>query len=223
MHNHAIVVLDATGSMSGQEERVVKSANEYVNSLPEQTHLTLFQFDSKRWITFFDGDAASWKEMERKDYTPGAMTPLYDSVGKAINHADSIASSGDRVMMMVDTDGYENASREHTQRSIRAMVEERKKAGWAFMFMSQGLDRASVENIAVQGASMGMSRQRATHSSRMGNYARAGVRTRDYFLRGEQPAEGETLDDNRDSEPVGTGRKAFRKSRTRPERSPRSP
>ncbi len=42
---------------------------------------------------------------------------------------------------MVDTDGEENFSKEHNQESIKALVNTREKEGWAFLFMSQGLDR----------------------------------------------------------------------------------
>ena len=43
---HAIVVLDETGSMRGQEERVTTSLNEYVDGLPKGTRLAVFKFDS---------------------------------------------------------------------------------------------------------------------------------------------------------------------------------
>ena len=35
------------------------------------------------------------------------MTPLYDAIAKSIAHAESVASNGDKVMVMIDTDGYE--------------------------------------------------------------------------------------------------------------------
>ena len=195
MQKYAVVVLDATGSMAGQEQRVVTSANEYVKTLPEDTHLTVFMFDSERWLTFFEGEATSWAPMKREDYSPGAMTPLYDAVGRAIIHVEGLVSDGDRVMMMVDTDGYENASQEHTQESIKAMVEQRKEAGWAFMLMSQGLDRVVAEDLAAQGSAVGMSSQPAVYSARASNYARASAQTAAYFEDGEQPADGEILDE----------------------------
>ena len=233
MQNYAVVVLDATGSMSGQEERVITSANEYVTGLPESTHLTLFMFDSERWITFFNGDTASWKKMKMRDYETGSTTPLFDAIGKAIGHADRLVSDGDRVMMMVDTDGYENASHEHTQESIKALVEARKKAGWAFMFMSAGLDRADAETIAYQGASLGMPRLGAVRTSRRANFSRARDRTRGYFERGELPVDEEILVDlpdesiEPDPEPAGAGRSSsrtssFRSAPFRPERGRQS-
>ena len=206
MGNYAVVVLDATGSMACQEDRVVSSTNEYVRSLPEDTHLTVFMFDSERWLTFFEGATASWAPMQREDYSPGTMTPLLDAVGRAIRYADGLASDGDRVMMMVDTDGYENASREHTRESIKALVEHRKEAGWAFMLMSQGLDRGEAEDLAAQGAAVGMSVQPAVHESRQRNYARAASQTVAYFADGAQPTDGEVLEEDNEPESEEDGR-----------------
>ena len=73
--NHAVVTLDETGSMRGQEERVVSALNQYVNALPKGTNLTVFKFDSKRWVTQFAGFAKGWKPLTLKDYRPGAWTP----------------------------------------------------------------------------------------------------------------------------------------------------
>ncbi len=208
MSNYSVVVLDATGSMTGQEDRVVTSANEYVKTLPEDTHLTVFMFDSERWLTFFEDTASSWTKMESKDYAPGAMTPLFDAVGRAIKHADGLASDGDRVMMMVDTDGYENASKEHTQQSIKALVEQRKEAGWAFMLMSQGLDRVVAEDLAAQGSAVGMTTQPAVYAARASNYARASAQTVAYFTDGSQPTDDEVLeeDEEPESKPAQEGR-----------------
>ncbi len=65
---HAIVTLDETGSMSGQEHRVVTSLNEYVKKLPKKTRLTVFKFDSARWTKSFCGPVKKWKPMREKDY-----------------------------------------------------------------------------------------------------------------------------------------------------------
>ena len=179
--NNAVVVLDATGSMSGQEQRVVTSMNEYVGNLPDDTRLKVFMFDSDRWETFYEGAVSDWKPMKTDDYSPGAMTPLFDAVGKAIGYADSIAASGDKIMVMIDTDGFENHSRMHTEASIKALVEDRKGKDWAFMFMSQGLDQAEAQVHGRQGANLGMTVMAASAATRVSNYAAAAVQTDSYF------------------------------------------
>ncbi len=179
--NHAIVTLDETGSMSGQEHRVVTSLNEYVQQLPKKTRLTVFKFDSQRWTRFFCGSVKKWTPMKEKDYRPGAMTPLYDAIAKSIAHAESVASNGDKVMVMIDTDGYENASREHTQETCLALVSKKKKAGWEFLFMSAGVDQKQATVVGAAGKTLGMRVNAAPYAKRSSNYAKASSQTRTYF------------------------------------------
>ena len=188
MTNRAVVCLDETGSMRGQEKRVVTSMNEYVEQLPKSTRITVFKFDSTHWTKFFDGAKSDWKEMKEGDYTPGAMTPLYDAVAKAIEHAKSAAKAKDKVMVMIDTDGFENASKEQTQDSIKAYVEQQKKAGWEFLFMASGLDEKAAVAVGATGQSIGTQVLAATYSNRGANYAAAASTTNAYFNSGSTVA-----------------------------------
>ena len=177
----AVVVLDATGSMGGQEKRVVSSMNEYAKALPKKAHLTVFMFNSTRWDKFFDGKAGDWKKMKEKDYEPGAMTPLYDCIAKGMAHADGLASDGDKVMIMIDTDGMDNASRECTVESCRKTVKKKKKAGWAFQFMANGVDDFAAQQTAMTGAALQMHTKFGSHRLRASNYAAAAGVTLSYF------------------------------------------
>ncbi len=179
--NYAAICLDETGSMSGQEERVVTSLNEYVHQLPDDVHVTVFTFDSERWTKFYDDDKKSWEGMTTADYSPGAMTPLYDAVGKVLRHAETLAGDGDRVMIMVDTDGYENASTEHTAASIKAAVETKKRAGWEFLFMASGIDEPRAAQVGATGRALGMTVDAAPYRLRSENYLVAARRTRSFF------------------------------------------
>ena len=178
---HAIVTLDETGSMRGQQHRVVTSLNEYVDQLSKKTRLTVFKFDSERWTTFFRGKVKKWKPMKEKDYRPGAMTPLYDAIAKSIAHAESVASKGDKVMVMIDTDGYENASREHSLESCLALVSQKREAGWEFLFMSAAVDQKQAAFVGKTGKALGMRVNAAPYARRSLNYKRASAQTRDYF------------------------------------------
>ena len=167
--------------MSGQQERVVTSLNEYVKQLPDDSHITVFKFDSMRWTKFFEDAKGEWKEMKLADYSPGAMTPLYDAIGKTIAHAESLAKDGDKVMVMIDTDGYENASQEHTLEAIKSKVEERKAKDWAFLFMASGLDTRAATQVGATGQALNMSTRATAHSGRVAAYASAGGQTQAYF------------------------------------------
>ena len=202
MTNYAVVALDATGSMNGQEERVVSSMNEYVAGLPDDTHVSVFMFDTERWESYFEGEKTDWPKMERENYRPGTMTPLYDAVAKILTHADGLASDGDKVMVMVDTDGFENASKEHTQGSVTALVKQKKDAGWAFLFMSAGLDKADAVQHGVAGSAMGMSVQVASVGLRCDSYAHAAGQTTSYYAGGGGPKDWSADDAVKDKKKV---------------------
>ena len=198
MKNHAIVVLDETGSMGGQEDRVCSSMNEYVKGLPKKTRLAVFKFDSTHWTKFFSGRIKKWKAMCREDYTPGAMTPLWDAIGKAIAYAKGKASKGDKVMVMVDTDGFENCSKEHTQPSVTALIEKCKKKGWEFLFMSGGIGRQEAVAVGATGKSLGMSSMSASHTLRSAAYNAASSRTAEYFGGNTMEQVARVIDDEED-------------------------
>lgn len=181
MAKHAVVVLDATGSMRGQEERVVSSMNEYAAALPGKCSLTVFMFDSNRWEKFYSGAAKAWREMRVADYRPGAMTPLYDSIGKALDHARKKSSKGDKVMVMIDTDGFENASTDHTRESIVSLIEKCKAKGWAFQFMANALTEQEAAQVAAVGKSLGMQTRPAAYAMRSSSYQAAACDTVSYF------------------------------------------
>ena len=177
----AIVVLDASGSMAGQENRVVSSMNEYVAGLPSVTRLQVYMFDSERWDCYFNDLVETWQPMQAKDYYPGKMTPLYDAVSKGVALAATSFPAEAKVMVMIDTDGMENASREHSAATIQAVVDAHRAKGWEFLFMSQGLDHASSVKHGMTGQSMGMAVQNYSAHNREVSYQAAAGQTRSYF------------------------------------------
>ena len=184
--NIAVAVLDMTGSMTGQEERVVSSMNEYVSALPKTCDMTVFLFNSNTWDTMYSGKVSKWTPMERSRYKPNFTTPLYDSIAKAIQYAEAKASEGDKVMIMIDTDGFENASTDYDRMNggaekIKALVKECEDKGWAFKFMANGLDEQAAMQVGMIGRSLGMNTVQTTYANRTATYASAGRTTAEYF------------------------------------------
>ena len=181
MSNYAAICLDETGSMTGQEERVVTSLNEYVRSLPDDIHVTVFKFDSERWTTLYDDSKSNWTDRTVADYKPGTMTPLFDAIYKTIKHGESLAQDGDKVLIMVDTDGMENASKEYTLEAVRSLVDQKKSSGWEFLFMAAGLDEAEAIRVGSTGLDLGMTTKSAPYARRSANYMAASAHSSDYF------------------------------------------
>lgn len=185
MKKMAVVLLDETGSMTGQEERVCKSMNEYAASLPKKTRLAVFKFDSEHFTKFFSGRAKKWPGMREKDYTPGAMTPLYDTISRAVAYAKRKSSRGDRVMVMIDTDGMENASTDFNLARVSKLIKKCKKRGWEFLFMSSGLDAASAVAVGVTGKAMSVNTMSASYGARGVAYTHAANLTNSYLSTGK--------------------------------------
>ena len=75
------------------------------------------------------------------------MTGLLDAVGKTINHVGNRHKNAldsevpGKTMVVIITDGYENASREFTLPQVKQMIERQKtKFGWEFLFLGANID-----------------------------------------------------------------------------------
>lgn len=166
---HISVVLDRSGSMEAIADEVVGGFNEYLNAQRQRdgtARMSLVQFDGEDpFEILIDGaDLAGVSDLDRAAYQPRGMTPLMDAVGRMIGRIDneiaSRATSGDPEedqIVVVVTDGLENASREHTRSSVFRMVEHRRKQGWVFVFL--GAD----QDAYAEGTAMGVSGRNSVH------------------------------------------------------------
>ena len=82
-----VILLDASGSMGGNEESVVSTFNEYVEKVKDTAHsISLYMFDSHGIREKIHRENPNRiKKLTRDDYIVGAMTPLYDAMGKVMN------------------------------------------------------------------------------------------------------------------------------------------
>jgi len=141
------LVLDETGSMECVRDQTISGYNEYIASLKKQgdTSFTLVKFDSTKVETVHDAvPIKDVPELSRDTYIPGQMTPLYDAIGQTIKTIDA-QKGKPNVIFAVLTDGYENASREYSQKQISDMITERQdKKGWTFAFLGANQDAWAV-------------------------------------------------------------------------------
>jgi hypothetical protein len=89
------------------------------------------------------------EDLNADTYRPRGMTPLLDAVGKSINDvvekikALPKSKRPDKIIVVIVTDGAENASREFTREGVKKLVDEKEKEGWRFVFIGAGLDAFS--------------------------------------------------------------------------------
>jgi len=137
-YTHIAVILDRTGSMAVIRDDTIGGFNTFLQQQkaePGSATLTLVQFDSQdpyqdpyEVIHRFK-PIAEVPELTRETYVPRASTPLLDAMGRGIIDLEkslSELSEADRpakVVMVVVTDGQENASREFRKEQIEKMIQ----------------------------------------------------------------------------------------------------
>ena len=139
------VVLDRSGSMSNCVHQTIDALNGYLIGMQnEKTEgvVTVSLFDSQSIDIGVDN--VMIKDLSPLDYsflTPRASTPLYDAIGAAIyEHSNYDATKEDKKVLVIVTDGLENASIEYTGEAIKKLVEEKEEAGWLIVYLGSDHD-----------------------------------------------------------------------------------
>jgi hypothetical protein len=151
------VILDRSGSMEQRRDATIAAFNGYVTELAGQstaaTRLSLTIFDSDGIDLVIDtariGDV---KPLTRDDFVPRALTPLYDAVGQTVLKVDKVTLlPAERVALAILTDGLENASREFTAQTIKAMLSQRQSQhNWLVQYLGANQDAwAAAADIGV--------------------------------------------------------------------------
>lgn len=140
-------LLDETGSMEPIKDDTVGGFNEYVKTLQDggaDILFSLVSFNSSETKRRYVAEpVANVQPLTTAQYRPHAMTPLIDAAVKIIRATDeAVQRRGDQpnVVVVMQTDGQENVSVEHTSADLAALVKEKEAAGWQFVFLGAGMD-----------------------------------------------------------------------------------
>lgn len=180
----AYILLDRSGSMQSLWVEALSSVNSFAKELANKTdgpavdsHITLAVFDSQEGLQFDvlrrKQPALHWENVTDKDATPRGMTPLLDAMARIIALAE--ADNPDKAVIVMMTDGAENASREVKREGIKAALDRVKAKGWEVIFLganfdnisdagSVGVDRG--QQMAMSAGTMDVSMSRLAKKSR---------------------------------------------------------
>ena len=196
------VVLDRSGSMSNCVHQTIDALNGYLIGLQEEHTegvVTVSLFDSQS--IDIGVEKVQIKDLSPLDYsflTPRASTPLYDAIGAGIyEHGSYDATKEDKKVLVIVTDGYENASREYTGDAIKKLVEEKEESGWLIVYL--GSDHDIYKQTKMMGIDPGRSIRYSKGKS--DSAFRSVLRTSGDYYRGTKAIDIEfTEEERRDAE-----------------------
>lgn len=156
------VLLDRSGSMHAIKTDTEGGFAAFIDEqkkTPGRCQVTLAQFDDQYEVVYSDQPLAAVPAL---DLRPRGSTALLDAIGRLVSSTGERLAAlpeGDRpgsVIVVIMTDGLENASREFTGPAVKSLIaEQSEKYGWTFVYLG-----ANQDAIAV-GESLGVNRDRA--------------------------------------------------------------
>ncbi|MBR5518302.1 MAG: VWA domain-containing protein [Clostridia bacterium] len=160
-----VFILDRSGSMSGLEDDTIGGYNgllEKQKKVDGEARVTTVLFDDGYEVLHDHADITKVESITDREYFARGSTALLDAIGKTIStvgkrHKYAPDSEiPQKTMVVIITDGHENASREYRLQEIKAMVErQQQKYGWEFLFLGANMDAISTAS------SFGISADRA--------------------------------------------------------------
>ena len=159
------MILDRSGSMGRIHEQVIRSFNDFLaeqKAVEGEAKISMIQFDNQYEVNYEGVDIQKAEDLNTQTYEPRGMTALNDAIGRTItNMKVRLKDTNDNVVVVITTDGMENASVEYRRSQIREMIKEcEEKLGWKFMYLAA--DDASFDEYE----GMGMERGRSFKSGR---------------------------------------------------------
>lgn len=161
-------VIDESGSMGSVREATVSGINEQIQQVKKDfgtkeninTLVSLIRFNGNVRPVFMYSSVDALNELTLDDYKPDGSTAMYDAVGYAVNQLkmrDDIEDENTTSLIIVVSDGEENASREITGQSLADMISklnETKRWTFSYLGANQDLSKVSASTNIYRGNTM---------------------------------------------------------------------
>lgn len=155
---NVVFILDRSGSMTGLEDDVIGGFNGYIDTLRRENNgdakfsITVVRFDDVAEKIWDRVPLSSMRKLTKDDYFVRGSTALLDAVGQTVSeirddggHCEVChkPKDGDREkhVIIIHTDGQENASRIWNTSRIKELISSREKRGnWTFTYFGANQD-----------------------------------------------------------------------------------
>lgn len=144
-----VMILDRSGSMHGLEADTIGGFNAMIEKekkLGIDVRVTTVLFNDKIDRLYEHRAIQSVRPLTERTYETGGTTALLDAVGETILHMEQSGAAdrqGTKVIVVIITDGMENASTEFTKAKVKELISDKQeKAGWDFIYLGANIDAA---------------------------------------------------------------------------------
>jgi Mg-chelatase subunit ChlD len=152
-----LLIVDASSSMGPLTKSTISGVNEQIDSIkqlekefPDQKYnMSFMHFNNTVTIEYTDRQSSALEHISETNYKCSGMTALLDAIGVGVRNlnekiGDKIASGEASAVVVIITDGEENASREFDGSKVKSMIEELQATNrWTFTFVGANIDSIS--------------------------------------------------------------------------------
>ncbi len=136
-----LFIMDNSGSMENMGVEPLNGLNKLVEQQKAagDFRFTLVAFDDEIKTVIDDLDGKEIPTLTSEHYSPRGMTALLDAIGYSILAQKE--KKLENVLVVILTDGLENASWRYTSSQIKKLITEmQEKHNWAFMYLGANQD-----------------------------------------------------------------------------------
>jgi uncharacterized protein YegL len=145
-------VLDRSGSMWETLNDTIGGFNAFIEAQKKdgngECNMSLHQFDHEYETIYTNKPISEVDLLDNKTFVPRGQTALVDAIGRTISNASSSTDEVKNIVVIL-TDGEENASKEYKYDTISKMIQKKETEGWEFVFL--GANQDAIKTAACLG------------------------------------------------------------------------
>ncbi|WP_293893748.1 MULTISPECIES: vWA domain-containing protein [unclassified Sphaerochaeta] len=144
-----VFILDKSGSMSGLESDTIGGFNAMLDKqkrVEGECFITTALFDNTYELLHNRLPIKAVKAITEKEYCVGGSTAVLDAIGRTVHTIENAQKhlqaeyQAEQVLVVIITDGQENASREYGPDAIKDLIKAKQQEKWEFIFLGANID-----------------------------------------------------------------------------------
>lgn len=147
MKTEIAFILDRSGSMQSIRDDAIGGFNAFLAAQKEQpgeAAFSLILFDDHYDVVHDRVPLQDVPNLTNKTFVPRGYTALYDAIGKTVAAISARTAEVDKVILVILTDGHENASREFSGPTIKGIIGRQQEKGWTILYLGANQDAFAV-------------------------------------------------------------------------------